>query len=118
MAPEVLRGSYDLKCDIWSCGILMYLLISEEIPFPVPEDPTKMASVLSKFNPEMEVAKLEGLSIQARDFLTKILLKSPKSRLSAKEALAHPWFKECMHIENLTPDVEVLTNFKNFHVSN
>jgi len=38
MAPEVFDGSYTNKCDIWSCGIIMHVLIQEDFPFDLEEN--------------------------------------------------------------------------------
>ena len=46
IAPEVLRGHYDEKCDIWSIGVIMYILLSGEPPFPGSDDKEILKSVV------------------------------------------------------------------------
>lgn len=46
IAPEVLRGHYDEKCDIWSIGVIMYILLSGEPPFPGSDDKEILKNVV------------------------------------------------------------------------
>ncbi len=94
VAPEVLAGSYTEKCDIWSVGVLTYILLCGYPPFNGRTDKEILAQVKRgyvKF-PESE---WEGISAHAKDFVTRLLEFVPKNRLPAKEALEHAWIKEC-----------------------
>ena len=93
IAPEVLKKSYNEKCDIWSCGVIMYLLLSARQPFEGKDDNDIMESVaIGKY--DLEKAPFDKLSPDALDLIRKCLTMNFKQRISAQDALKHRWFKE------------------------
>ena len=93
IAPEVLRKHYDEKCDIWSCGVIMYILLSGRPPFPGDSDREIMDKVaIGKY--DLEESPFDQLSNAGKDLIKKLLVKDPKKRITASEALNHSWFKE------------------------
>ena len=93
IAPEVLKKHYDEKCDIWSCGVIMYILLSGRPPFAGDNDKEIMAKVaLGKY--DLESSPLDKLSKSGKDLIKKLLVMEPSKRISAQEAINHPWFKE------------------------
>lgn len=93
VAPEVLSGSYDEKCDLWSIGVLTYVLLCGYPPFNGNSDKDILVRVKSgKFVfPDSE---WKTVSASAKDFVSKLLELKPANRMSAKEALEHPWIRE------------------------
>jgi calcium-dependent protein kinase len=90
IAPEVLRGQYDEKCDIWSIGVIMYILLSGEPPFPGSDDKEILKNVVQgKYNFSREVWK--SRSEEAKQFIKKLMNIRPAERLTASECLNHPW---------------------------
>jgi len=90
VSPEVLAGNYNEKCDIWSAGIIIYILLSGEPPFYGPNDDTIYAKIKSlKYTFPEE--KWKNISEEAKDLISKMLIKQEK-RLSASQVLQHPWF--------------------------
>ena len=93
IAPEVLKKHYDEKCDIWSCGVIMYILLSGRPPFAGDSDKEIMEKVrIGKY--DLEEPPFDKLSSSGKDLIKKLLIMDPKKRISAQEALNHPWFKE------------------------
>jgi calcium-dependent protein kinase len=92
VAPEVLSGSYSEKCDLWSIGVLAYVLLCGYPPFNGHTDKDILARVgAGKFTfPE---AEWNGVSESAKKFITGCLDLNPSRRLSAQEALDHGWIK-------------------------
>ena len=48
MAPELIKGKYDLKCDVWSCGVMAYVLLCGYMPFDGPQDSVIFMNVQKK----------------------------------------------------------------------
>lgn len=90
MAPEVFDSSYDEKCDIWSLGVLLYVLISGNSPFGADTDDLVRLNI-KQAKYEMTSRAWRDVSSAAKDFIGKVLVKNPKKRVSAEEALKHPW---------------------------
>ena len=90
MAPEILDSYYTEKCDIWSLGVLLYVLLSGNSPFGGSTDEiVKMRIKSGKF--DLEGKDWKNISVGAKDLIKKMLVKSPEKRLSACSALRHPW---------------------------
>ena len=91
IAPEVLNEVYDEKCDIWSAGIIMYILLCGYPPFNGDSDKEIMEAVkLGEFDfPEEEWSVI---SDEAKDLINKMLTYEPEKRLNAHQVLTHPWF--------------------------
>ncbi len=93
IAPEVLKKHYDEKCDIWSCGVILYILLSARPPFGGETDKEIMDRVATgKY--DLESSPFNKVSKECIDLIQKLLIMDPKKRISAQEALAHPWFKD------------------------
>ena len=93
IAPEVLRKNYNEKCDIWSCGVIMYILLSARPPFGGQDDNDIMERVATGVY-DLESPPFDQLSQSALDLIKKLLNMDVKQRISAEQALNHPWFKE------------------------
>ena len=91
IAPEVLDRKYTEKCDIWSAGVLLYLLLSGSLPFNGSEESEIFAKIKS-FKYDMDNKIWENISNEAKDLIKHIFVPE-NERYSAKEVLAHPWFK-------------------------
>ena len=90
IAPEVLAEKYDEKCDIWSCGVIMYIMLCGYPPFNAESDELILEKIKKgkfSFPPE----EWDSVSPLAKDLVTKMLEFHPSKRLSANEALTHKW---------------------------
>uniref|UniRef100_A0A3B4YDH7 Protein kinase domain-containing protein n=1 Tax=Seriola lalandi dorsalis TaxID=1841481 RepID=A0A3B4YDH7_SERLL len=99
-APEVHR--HDLvttATDMWSVGVLTYVLLSGLNPFAA-ESTTKMIENISNCEYIFESEAFRDISLEAMDFVDRLLVKDRKLRMTAHEALEHPWLK--MKIENVS----------------
>ncbi len=93
IAPEVLNKSYNSKCDIWSVGVITYILLSGQPPFNGESDKDIMKKVrIGKFNFDLPV--WNAVSENAKDFIRKLLTYDPEKRPDAEKALQHPWITE------------------------
>lgn len=116
IAPEVIKKSYNEKCDLWSCGVIMYILISGEPPFndPRADNEAIMKKVeLGKYDLEHGVWK--SVSKEAKDLIKKLLTYDPAERIGAEQALKHPWIADraSIHVDSQVAE-QALGNFMNF----
>lgn len=98
VAPEVLKKSYTIQCDMWSMGVVTFILLAGYMPFSGTEKNIIQDIRACKINWKEEVwGKVEP---DAREFVEKLLVVDPARRLSAAKALEHPWIKT--HFEDPT----------------
>ena len=118
IAPEVLKGDYDEKCDIWSCGVIFYILLCGYPPFNAETDEEIFSAVLKGefVFPEEE---WNSVSEEAKNLIKKMLVLDPKKRISALEALQDVWFKinEEKTENNKNLAIDVISNMKKFKKS-
>jgi len=92
VAPEVLlRSGYGSKADVWSCGVIFYLMLAGKLPFEGSQSEVVMAKIL-RGSYSLDVDGWRDASPEARDLLSKLLTTNPDKRVTVEEALGHPWF--------------------------
>jgi len=115
IAPEVLNESYDEKCDIWSCGVILYILLCGYPPFNGETDSDIMAAV-RKGQYDFPVEEWSGISKEAKDLVSNMLKFDPKKRLSAKACLSHTWIKKYEQLSDSKITEKALSKMKKFKV--
>lgn len=90
IAPEVLTGEYGLAADVWSLGVILYILLSGVPPFWGPNDTAVFVQVLRGEVDFAEPAWAQ-VSADAKALIRALLQKDPAGRPSAADVLAHPW---------------------------
>lgn len=94
MAPEVLHRAYSTEADIWSIGVIAYILLCGSRPFWARTESGIFRAVL-KADPSFEEPPWPSLSDEARDFVKRLLNKDPRKRMTAAQALGefliHHW---------------------------
>ncbi len=99
VAPEILRGSYNEKCDIWSLGVITYLLLSGETPFGGDSASDNMLHVRRKIlsgSFQFEPADIwENVSEMAKEFVKLCLNADPSKRPTAKSLQKNQWIQMC-----------------------
>lgn len=101
MAPQVLEGKYDEKCDLWSVGVVAYLLLSGDRPFWGPPGQMPWADrrkIMIELIKQCKYSPMIGrswsdISDVAKTFVKSLLQMNPMDRPSPKQALQSPWIK-------------------------
>lgn len=91
IAPEVLSRKYDKECDLWSVGVVTYVLLCGYPPFYGDTDAEIFASV-KKGEFDFPSPDWDDISLQAKNFIRACLRIDASKRPTAREALEHPWF--------------------------
>ena len=121
VAPEVIFGEYNEKCDIWSTGVILYMLLSGNPPFDGSSDLAILESV-KKGVYSIEGGPWNDISDLAKDLVRKMLTFNPQQRISALDALNHPWFNAVLIEDNEGKRKErihaALDNFRKFNSGN
>ena len=114
IAPEVLSEAYDEKCDVWSCGVILYILLCGYPPFNGDSD-TDIMKAVKKGKFEFPVEDWSNISKEAIELITNMLKYSPKERMTAEQCLAHNWFRSNEKIDKKSAiSLNVVKNMKLF----
>jgi len=92
VAPDVLKGEYDQKCDIWSAGVISFILLCGYPPFAGDTD----ADILKKVKVgsfEFKSPEWDSISAGSKNLVTQMLTADPALRPSAEVLLGSPWLK-------------------------
>jgi calcium-dependent protein kinase len=115
IAPEVLEGNYDEKCDVWSCGVILYIMLCGYPPFNGETD-DEILQAVKKGTFDFPKEEWGTVSQDAKDLINKMLTYEPTKRVSALDCLSQSWFVK--HKEKALNDKKVaksaLANMKKF----
>ena len=118
IAPEVLNDSYNEKCDVWSCGVLMYILITGKPPF-YGKTLTGIIDNVLRGSLDNIQPLLDKVSASARSLIKQLLTRDSQRRISAAEALKSDWILKHKEVENSKISFEacrdILENIKDFN---
>ncbi|CAG9310554.1 unnamed protein product [Blepharisma stoltei] len=119
IAPEVLESNYNTKCDLWSCGVILYLMLCGHPPF----NGTSEEQIFKKIS--RGVFPFKGnewavVSREAKNLIKKMLTKDISKRCSAEEAFQDPWVQERVQglVADRLIDENVLLNLVQFRTRN
>ena len=115
-SPEVVDDLYDEISDEWSCGVLMYMLLSGEPPFQGNSE-EEIFQKIKKCEYSFKPKEFESVSKNCKDLITKLLEPKKRKRIKANEALRHPFFTESFNPNKAmteNKDLNVLKKFINF----
>eukprot|EP00913_Durusdinium_trenchii_P010674 g10014.t1 len=90
-SPQVLGGVYDSSADLWSCGVIMYMLLGHELPFSGKND-AEVAKSVRKGNYAFSDPVWLSVSEDGKDLIRKTLKFQPFDRATASQARQHVWF--------------------------
>ena len=92
IAPEVLNQKYGKECDLWSVGVILYMFIVGHAPFDGCDD-EEITGNITKGVYRKDDKRWKKASKEVKDLIQRLLVYNPKKRLTAIQALKHPWFK-------------------------
>lgn len=113
VAPEVLKRHSGPESDVWSVGVITYILLCGRRPFWDKTEAGIFNEVLKK-KPDFREKPWPSISESAKDFVKKLLIKDPHGRLTAAQALSHPWVREGGDASDIPLDISVLSNMREF----
>ncbi|XP_024390810.1 calcium-dependent protein kinase 2 [Physcomitrium patens] len=117
VAPEVLRRNYGPEADVWSAGVIVYILLCGVPPFWAETEQGIFDAVL-RGHIDFVSDPWPKISSGAKDLVRKMLNMNVKERLTAYQVLNHPWMEEGGDASDTPLDNAVLTRLKNFSTAN
>nr|ABY59009.1 calcium-dependent protein kinase [Triticum aestivum] len=113
VAPEVLKRKSGPESDVWSIGVITYILLCGRRPFWDKTEDGIFKEVL-KNKPDFRRKPWANITPSAKDFVQKLLVKVPRARLTAAQALSHEWVREGGQASEIPLDISVLHNMRQF----
>jgi len=111
VAPEVLAGyPYDEKCDMWSLGVVLFVMLSGQPPF----FGQGVVQKILNGDYSMTHGVWRQISPEARQLVSKLLVVDPKKRYTAEEVLKHPWVAYHQGAHHASIPAELLTNLRRY----
>ncbi|CDY40789.1 BnaC02g41580D [Brassica napus] len=117
VAPEVLRRHYGRECDVWSAGVILYMLLCGFPPFNAGTDRGIFRKILQG-KLDFETDPWPSISESAKDLIKKMLESDPKRRLTAHQVLCHPWIVDDTVAPDKPLDFAVVSRLKRFSAMN
>ncbi|KAL4569033.1 hypothetical protein LXL04_024660 [Taraxacum kok-saghyz] len=113
VAPEVLKRRSGPESDVWSIGVITYILLCGRRPFWDRTEDGIFKEVLRN-KPDFNRKPWPSISDSGKDFVKKLLVKNPRARLTAAQALSHPWVRKDGNASVIPLDISVLNNMRQF----
>ncbi|XP_062226422.1 calcium-dependent protein kinase 12-like isoform X1 [Phragmites australis] len=116
VAPEVLHRNYGKEIDVWSAGVILYILLCGSPPFWAETEKGIFDAILVG-QLDLSSTPWPSISESAKDLIRKMLNRDPRNRITAVQALEHPWLKEG-GAPDRPIDSAVLSRMKQFKAMN
>lgn len=113
VAPEVLVGNYDYRCDNWSVGVIAYILLSGNPPF-LGATAKDVFEKIKKGKFSLSGGEWKRISKQAKDFIQKLICVDVNKRMTADQALKHEWLNMNINATDKKINKNILNLLKNF----
>jgi len=114
-APEIVRGdlTYDMMCDMWSIGVITFVLLSGCFPFH-SDDEEILKKLIVNANFTFPPEQWSNISDKAKNFIRSLLVVDASKRMTAADALRHPWIHDdtVQNRFNLRSSMESFTSKK------
>ncbi|KAI5658094.1 hypothetical protein M9H77_26887 [Catharanthus roseus] len=117
MAPEVLRRNYGPEVDVWSAGVILYILLCGVPPFWA-ETEEGIAHAIVRGELDFRREPWPNVSEDAKDLVRGMLEQNPYSRLTVEEVLDHPWIQNADTVPTIPLGERVRTKIKQFSLMN
>lgn len=117
IAPDVLKRKYGPEVDIWSVGVMLYILLCGVPPFWA-ESENGIFNAILRGHVDFSSDPWPSISPSAKDLVRRMLNSDPKQRITAYEVLNHPWIKEDGEAPDTPLDNAVLNRLKQFRAMN
>lgn len=119
IAPEVFRNNYDEKCDIWSCGIILYTMLCGHPPFRGSNEVEIKNKILNHSKFDFQEKEWRRASQPAKDLVLRMLNCNPQFRPNALEVLNSHWIKSNLQnqVKDHYLDLTIINNLIKFHAS-
>lgn len=93
LAPEVIAGNYGPECDVWSLGVVMFVLLSGQQPF-TGDTLTEIMQKITHADYDFDDEVWKPVSFEAKELISQMLIVRPSKRISLPGSIGHAWFKE------------------------
>ena len=103
-SPEVIKEKYDFESDEWACGVMMYILLADVVPFPGEDEEEIFHSILTQ-EINVDIPQLKSISNNCKDLIKRLCDKNTTKRIKSEEALNHPFFNTGINFSNLLKGV-------------
>ncbi|CAG9329298.1 unnamed protein product [Blepharisma stoltei] len=117
LAPEVIGKHYGVECDVWSIGVMMYVLLGGYPPFAGENHHEVFEKILHE-----EVAfrheRWDLISHEAKDLISQMLTKNIHTRIKLPQVLKHPWFKKYRQSKLKHVPLDVIETLMKYHAPN
>jgi len=114
-APEMLQGAYSKKCDVWSCGVLLYIMLGGSPPFGGDDD-AQILKVVAEARVDFPGGQWDPISKTAKEFIGMMLVKDPQQRSSAEPLIKH-LFIRCGDVAGRQPLPSMVKKLQGFNTA-
>lgn len=112
LAPEVLKQCYTSQCDLWSVGVITYIILSGSMPFSGSQIAQAQNITCGRYR--MDTKRWTGISDQAQVFVRSLLEVNPETRSTAASALQHPWILRRLETQRCHPEANITNALRDF----
>ena len=119
MSPEMVRGNFNYASDVWSIGVILYIMVTGKQPFR-GKSKEEVFEKIKKGNYDKNTLNRAKCSKEVKDLIKKMLVTEYSKRITVECALDHIWFKQFENNKNinLVVDEEIIESLKQFQYQN